>query len=552
MKLTGEQPTAVWRRKSARVGGAVLAVMAATLVGLASPASAVHIDPNVVENSDLSVLKSCSPATVNTGDTVTCTVAVTNDGPDEAAKVVVTDVLDSGLTFTAGSGDGFACQPTVAQTAECTFVDPADVLLNLEERLITITAQVDANVPPDTVLTNTVFVKSESVDANDQNDMSSASVTTAAAPPPAASSDLGVDKKCTPAQPATVMPGQTVKCTLVVTNTGPNAANNVVVTDELGPGLTFQSATSGGFTCTATGTPDVTCKRAVLSVGDTQTITVTATVDANVAGDAVLTDTATVSSDSTDPVPANNTSTFDVKAAPATADLRIVKTCSPPAPLLPGDTVKCTLVVTNLGPFTANNVVVTDTLGAGLTVKSVSGTGFTCTKTNSVATCTRPTLTVANGTQTITVFARVNDNVGPDTALKDTGNVTSSTTDPVPGNNTSAVTVKTVACTIKATGGSSIISGTAGNDVICGTAGNDIIKGLGGNDIIFGLAGNDTLDGNAGNDIIFGGAGNDILNGGDGNDRLVGQTGTDIANGGGGTLDRCNTTNETRSGCELF
>ena len=68
-----------------------------------------QFDPNTGNNSDsatetpqqadLAVTKTVSDATPNVGDTITFTVTLTNQGPDTATNVQVTDVLPPGLTL---------------------------------------------------------------------------------------------------------------------------------------------------------------------------------------------------------------------------------------------------------------------------------------------------------------------------------------------------------------------------------------------------------------------------------------------------------------------
>jgi uncharacterized repeat protein (TIGR01451 family) len=72
------------------------------------------------------------------------------------------------------------------------------------------------------------------------------------------------------------------------------------------------------------------------------------------------------------------------------ADLSIAK--SAPANVLAGSAIAYTLTVNNAGPDTANTVSVTDTLEAGHTAISASGTGWTCNVVSLTVTCTAATL----------------------------------------------------------------------------------------------------------------------------------------------------------------
>jgi uncharacterized repeat protein (TIGR01451 family) len=234
----------------------------------------------------------------------------------------------------------------------------------------------------------------------------------------------------------------------------------------------------------------------------------------------------------------------------ASVDLSIVKAC-PSGPVPPGATVACTLTVTGNGNADAQSLVVTDTLPAGLTVAPVpapGGGGFTCSILGggSQLSCTKPSQ--PNGTSSVISYTVVvGDQVGPGVTLMNSASVTSATSDPTPGNNSSSASFTTVSCTITATGATQV-NGTPGNDVICGTAAAEDISGGGGNDVIFGGGGNDRIFGGEGDDILLGGAGNDQLAGGAGNDRLYGQADSDYAAGNEGT-DTCDA--EFEAFCEL-
>ena len=116
--------------------------------------------------------------------------------------------------------------------------------------------------------------------------------------PPVKNADLAIVKT----GPAGVTEGATYSYTLAVTNNGPDAATGVTVTDVLPANTTYVSASAG---CTeSAGT--VTCVAATLANGATVSFTVT--VIAGSAGTSIA-NTATVTSNETDPTPTNNSST---------------------------------------------------------------------------------------------------------------------------------------------------------------------------------------------------------------------------------------------------
>jgi uncharacterized repeat protein (TIGR01451 family) len=104
--------------------------------------------------------------------------------------------------------------------------------------------------------------------------------------------------------PARTERDENVTYTITVTNSGPDTASNVVVTDVLPAGTTFVSATSTQGTCT--GTTTVTCTIGAMANGGTATITLVVTPPF----EGVFTNTATVSNTpEVDPTPGNNAGT---------------------------------------------------------------------------------------------------------------------------------------------------------------------------------------------------------------------------------------------------
>jgi uncharacterized repeat protein (TIGR01451 family) len=123
-------------------------------------------------------------------------------------------------------------------------------------------------------------------------------------------------------------------------------------------------------------------------------------------------------------------------------DLAITKTDSPD-PVLAGASLTYTLAVANNGTAPAFNVTVTDTLPAGVTYGTASGTGWTCNQAAGVVTCTRPALAVGAAPDiTITVTVPV---VGG--TLSNTATVSCPLADPVSANNSSAITTTVTAVT---------------------------------------------------------------------------------------------------------
>jgi uncharacterized repeat protein (TIGR01451 family) len=93
----------------------------------------------------------------------------------------------------------------------------------------------------------------------------------------AAEADLRVEKS--DAQDP-VTQGNTIQYTLKVTNDGPDAAQDVLLTDQLPANVAFASATPGGPTCTHT-SGVVTCKLGTLAAGSDTTVVVEVTTNAN-------------------------------------------------------------------------------------------------------------------------------------------------------------------------------------------------------------------------------------------------------------------------------
>ncbi len=248
----------------------------------------------------------------------------------------------------------------------------------------------------------------------------------------AAPADMAVTKT----GPASATASTVISYTITVMNNGPNPAINAALSDTIPAGTTFASLVSpGGWSCVTppvNGTGTVSCTQASMAGGS-------AVFTLNVngpAGATTVSNTASVSTSSTDNTPGNNSSTANTNVT-ASADLSITKTPQP-GPYGTGSALTYTIVVTNAGPGSAASVSVTDTIPPGTTFVSATPTQGSCSGTTTV-TCSLGTIANA-GSATISLTVTLPAVAGP---VSNTASVTTASSDPNPANNsaTSNITV---------------------------------------------------------------------------------------------------------------
>jgi uncharacterized repeat protein (TIGR01451 family) len=245
---------------------------------------------NSLKSTDLSITKTDSPDPVQEGASLTYSITVTNNGPDAADNVVVTDTLPGSVSFVSATPSQGTCSGT--STVTCNFGSLSD------GASATVTIMVTPNSTGE--ISNTTTVSSATNDPVPGNNSSTASTTVIAATP--ASADLSVTKSDNP-DPVDV--GLNVTYTVVVTDNGPDTATNVTLTDTLPASVNFVSATPTQGTCGAPSGGVITCSLGTLVNGASATVTVVVTT--TTAG--VIANTASVSADQTDPNLANNSVT---------------------------------------------------------------------------------------------------------------------------------------------------------------------------------------------------------------------------------------------------
>ena len=120
------------------------------------------------------------------------------------------------------------------------------------------------------------------------------------------------------------------------------------------------------------------------------------------------------------------------------ADLSMSKSVSPTA-LVAGQTATYTLRVANAGPGSAASVVATDSIPAGLTLLSASGSGWSCAETAPTVRCSLPALAAGASAAPVTITVAVDEEASASGSVSNTATVSSDTPDPDPSNNTSTV-----------------------------------------------------------------------------------------------------------------
>ncbi|MBU0457897.1 DUF11 domain-containing protein, partial [Patescibacteria group bacterium] len=381
--------------------------------------------------ADLFVTK-VGPSTVLQGTSISYTITSTNNGPDSAQGVIVTDTIPSGLTFNSGASS-FDCSQQGGNIVCNNFN-----LSNGASRQFVVTFDVSASYTCGGTIQNQASVSTSTIDPVSGNNTSSTVATTVDCLPEA---DLSISKTC----PANVMQGNTVSYTLETTNHGPNTATNVVVADVIPAGLTFNSGASS-VNCIQQG-GSILCNNFSLTNGSSRSFTVVFNVSPTYTCGGSIQNTATVSTSTTDPNSSNNKSltvSTTVNCPIPEADLSVSKTGN--SVVTQGGTISYSLTATNHGPNPAQNVVVADQIPAGLTFNS-GASSVNCIQQGGSILCNNFSLN--NGaSRNFTVAFDVSPSYTCGGTILNRATVSTSVTDPVSSNNTSQTISTIVNCPI--------------------------------------------------------------------------------------------------------
>ncbi|MDQ1752831.1 MAG: hypothetical protein QOE71_3887 [Pseudonocardiales bacterium] len=290
------------------------------------------------------------------GKPVSWSVSVTNAGPSTAVNPSITNSLPvgvSGIAVGSPGPAGWTCTVTTHQVA-CQALSLAAGA--------TATFSISADLAGDF---SGAVVASAGITSDTPDPVPADNSASSSTPSSAAADLLAVKSVATP-EPA--RPGQAVIWTVTVTNDGPSTAVAPTLKDAVTDGVSgvLATTTATGWTCAVVG-QNVTCTAAAMSAGTSITATITGTLSATFTG--ALVNTATVTSTTADPTPANNTST----STTSTASLLLSSKATPVTVTAAGQTVAYSFEVTNSGSATVTNLAIADQFqGSAGPVPSIS------------------------------------------------------------------------------------------------------------------------------------------------------------------------------------
>ncbi|MDY7077535.1 MAG: pre-peptidase C-terminal domain-containing protein [Chloroflexota bacterium] len=361
-----------------------------------------------------------------TGTSATYVIKVENTLPAAANDIVVTDTLASGFTYSETvSITGGTAPITNPTSGDAQPVWEVSAIAGNTTLAITFTVYISETVGPATY----------------QNEVEVASSNTSVTPfDPLLTPDEDVEVRVPVVRlsktvtPTSVQAGENVTYTITAENIGDATAQDVVITDTLPAGFSFDGTVSTDqdtavrtsvYTATtpAWGIWDIAPSGRVTITFQAQTSAVTGT----------FTNTVSASTSNT-LIPTKDELAPVTTTVPTDADLSITKNESHD-PVNAGTNLTYTLTILNDGPAEATGIVVTDTLPAGVTF--VSAMPDRNIGPNPLVWNSLTDLSSGNST-VITVVVTVNTATTGD--IENVATVTADEPDPTPGNDTVTAT----------------------------------------------------------------------------------------------------------------
>lgn len=346
--------------------GLATSTFQATLDGTANVNSTVDNQTvstsiNIDTSADVQLNKTTSKAAPNVGQQFNYTVTATNNGPDTATGIVVTDVIPSGLIYNSYIASQGTYNSITGIWDIGTILDGANATLQLY-------------VTPTSSLAGTNVTNIATKTAQNEYDPTIPDTANVTVHVPIA--DVQLIKTTSNASPNV---GQKFNYTINVTNNGPDTATGVIVTDVIPSGLTYNSytASSGTTYNSITGIWNI----GTLNNGNTAVLNLFVTPTAS-AANSTITNTATKTAQNEYDPTIPDTYTVSV-FVPISADVQLTKTTSNTSPNV-GQKYNYTVTAKNNGPDTATGIVVSDVIPSGLTYNSYTASQGTYNSTTGI------------------------------------------------------------------------------------------------------------------------------------------------------------------------
>ncbi len=332
------------KHDSANVTVVVTALTAGNFTNVASVFSDENKTPvndstdNITVSPDvrLSMIKVADTDVVKVGENVTFTITVTNNGKSNATDVVISDIIPDAFEYVSGGVYDADLDTVIWTIDELAAGNSTSVTL-------TLTAKLAGNY------SNVASVSSN--ENKTQINASSENITI--------NSDVRLNMTKS-ADVTSVVVGNNVTFTIVVTNNGKSNATNVVISDVLNEAFLWKSG----------GSYDKSSRNVTWTIGNIaagQSATVTLVATAMTAGN--YTNVAFVNSDENRTKV--NASSENVTIIP-NVELNLTKEANA-SEVKVGDNITFTIVITNNGKSDASNVTVSDVLGSEFGYVSSTG-----------------------------------------------------------------------------------------------------------------------------------------------------------------------------------
>lgn len=358
---------------------------------------------------DLAITKSANNAIINLGTDVEYTLRVENKGTIAASNVIVSDDLPASLSLVSAGGIGFSCNASAS--LRCTRASLAAGATG-EIRIV-------ARTLVSGVVVNFANVAFDHADSAPGDNSDSESITVQGA------GELSVDGELSGPATQNIALGSDGILNYTARNRGGAPATCSLVfslTPQSGP-FTVRSISSAGSNCSH-GTSSATCSLTLGANGQTQ---VALTVGSLQSGSGSVGANLICPNDAT---PSNNQITTALNSSQSSGADLAVQARDSADPVRLADEYSYTITVTNFGPGGAQNLILSAALPAG--IEFISATGASCTGASTALTCSIAGALASSGVVNVTLRARASGESGQVSARF---SIASSTSDPVPGNN---------------------------------------------------------------------------------------------------------------------